>query len=172
MAPQEGHERRRTSLLIIFSLSMTMFRTWVRPVPRSSRILSRASACARFLGKPSSMKPLAMSDLASLSSTMPMTISSGTSSPRSMYAPAVLPFSVPEATASLSMSPVVITGMPYMPLIIRALVPFPEPGGPRMTILVSHTPLEGTGWGMTRAVITISIHPLGLKYGAEVLIQR
>ena len=54
----------------------------------------------------------AASGLARRSATMPTMMSSGTSSPASMTTLALRPNSVPSATASRSMSPVEMCGMP------------------------------------------------------------
>src|SRR3977135_1746303 len=61
---------------------------------------------------------------------MPITTSSGTSSPRSMIAFDFFPSSVPAAIAARSMSPVDNWGSRQSACRIFACVPLPAPGGP------------------------------------------
>ena len=61
---------------------------------------------------------------------MPITTSSGTSSPAFMYFWAASPISVPRAAASRSISPVEMCGSPYAATMRSAWVPLPAPGPP------------------------------------------
>jgi len=74
--------------------------------------LSRALACAMFLGYPSSMKPLLQSFLDSRFRKTSITMLSGTSSPLPMYLLTVLPSTVSDPAISLRMSPAAMAGMP------------------------------------------------------------
>ena len=61
-------------------------------------------------------------------------ISSETRPPVSSMFETFLPKSLPDATASLSMSPVLIFGILHKSQIKSACVPFPAPGGPNKII--------------------------------------
>src|SRR5437867_8393001 len=61
---------------------------------------------------------------------MRTTISSGTSSPLSMYSLASRPSAVSFSTLPRKMSPVAMSGVPYRLARWCACVPFPAPGGP------------------------------------------
>ena len=61
-------------------------------------------------------------------------ISSDTKPPVSKIFETFLPKSLPEATASLNISPVLIFGMSHKLHIKSAWVPFPAPGGPNNII--------------------------------------
>ena len=87
-------------------------------------------ACGTVLGKPSSINPLLASSRFIRSWTIPIITSSLTSSPRSIIALARSPISVPALTASRSMSPVEIFGIPFSFANRSACVPLPAPGGP------------------------------------------
>src|SRR5208282_2404308 len=101
------------------------------PNPLLSRMRSSCLACGRVLGNPSNTKPPAQSGRDSLSSTILITRSSGTSSPLSMIGRTFLPSSVPWLTASRNMSPVDRCGTPQLCATRFDWVPLPAPGGPR-----------------------------------------
>ena len=68
------------------------------------------------------------------------TISSGTSSPASMYRPSLLPSSEPLARSARKTSPLDRCTMPNCSASLLAWVPLPAPGGPISTILIDRPP--------------------------------
>src|SRR3712207_4854054 len=70
---------------------------------------------------------------------MSFVTSSGTYPPASVYCLASTPSSVPWAICARKMSPVEMAGMPNRPARRLACVPFPAPGGPNSTSLMSTT---------------------------------
>src|SRR5262245_32718446 len=108
------------------------------PCPTSSPC--RVCAWSTVRGKPSRMKPRAQSFAARRCSTKPITTSSGTSWPASMYRRAAWPSSLPLCCASRSMSPVDTWGTPRASCNRRACVPLPAPGGPSITTRTPPSP--------------------------------
>src|SRR5438132_242130 len=100
-------------------------------LPSPAKASSRACACSRFRGKPSSMQPRAQSGCEMRSSSMPIVISSGTSRPLSTNGWAFLPSAVPRRMFSRKSSPVVTWARPVSFLSNAAWVPLPAPGRPR-----------------------------------------
>mmetsp|Transcript_22859 Transcript_22859/g.38201 ORF Transcript_22859/g.38201 Transcript_22859/m.38201 type:complete len:241 (+) Transcript_22859:241-963(+) len=119
----------RTSSFTCISITASSFS------PQSSNKSASASACARVRGKPSKMKPPFLSP-SSCSRIRPITISSVTSSPRSMTSATFLPISVPEVFAARSMSPVESWIMSRFSTRRPAWVPLPAPGGPSRIIFI------------------------------------
>ena len=93
-------------------------------------MLCSSEAWPKVLGTPSNKEPFIQSGFVSLSSINEPIISSETSPPVSRIFDTFLPKSLPEATASLSISPVLIFGILQRLHIKSACVPFPAPGGP------------------------------------------
>src|ERR1700749_3187470 len=69
--------------------------------------------------------------------TIRLVTSSGTYPPASMNSWAFVPSGVPRDTLARKMSPVEMAGMPKWSATTLAWVPFPAPGGPMMTSLIS-----------------------------------
>src|SRR6266851_1267063 len=122
--------RRPVNRCNSFVLSTTKCRTRGRCMFRAFSNFARLSACAMVLGNPSRTNPFAQSGRAMRSSTMPITIASGTRSPRSMIGLASSPSGVPRPTWSRNMSPVERCGTPKRRAISFDWVPLPAPGGP------------------------------------------
>src|SRR3954447_13738479 len=141
MCPQLRQVRRPDSRRTTSSSSTTSSSTTSSGVPASSSRSSRVRAWGTLRGKPSSRKPLPASSSASRSRTMPTVISSGTRSPASMYFFACRPSSVPWLTLARKMCPVEILGTPRCAEMNWACVPFPAPGGPTRTSLITASPL-------------------------------
>mmetsp|Transcript_6531 Transcript_6531/g.20579 ORF Transcript_6531/g.20579 Transcript_6531/m.20579 type:complete len:237 (-) Transcript_6531:88-798(-) len=108
--------------------------------PVSARHSSSILACSTVRGKPSRMNPWPQSASAMRSLMMPTTMSSPTRPPLSMTLLALLPTSVPAATAARSMSPVLSCGAPSLSTSLGACVPLPAPGGPKMTTTLRASP--------------------------------
>src|SRR4051812_46051220 len=98
---------------------------------------SSAAACGLVRGKPSRIAPRAASGSESRSRKTPAIVSSGTSSPRLMYVSASRPSGLSAATAARRTSPEPRTGRPSRRDRIGACVPFPAPGAPRRTRMVT-----------------------------------
>ena len=94
----------------------------------------KAEACPSVRGTPSKSEPFLQSGFLSLSSIKDAIISSETRPPVSKIFATFFPNSLPEATASLSISPVLIFGILQRSLIKSAWVPLPAPGGPNKII--------------------------------------
>src|SRR3989338_6128657 len=104
--------------------------TWSISADILFKFLESASAWAVVRGKPSSIYPDLQSPSFNLFSIIPITTSSGTSPPASMYDFAFIPSWVLSATAFLKISPVDTCGILYFFVINFACVPLPAPGGP------------------------------------------
>src|SRR6266851_2100367 len=122
--------RRPVNRCNSFVLSTTKCRTRGRCMFRAFSNFARLSACAMVLGNPSRTNPFAQSGRAMRSSTMPITIASGTKPPRSITGLACIPSGVPRPTWSRNMSPVERCGTPKRRAISFDWVPLPAPGGP------------------------------------------
>ena len=81
--------------------------TCVKSIP----IAASCSACPIVLGTPSNKEPFTQSGFVSLSSINDPIISSDTKAPLSRISDTLMPNSLPDATASLSISPVLIFGI-------------------------------------------------------------
>src|SRR3989304_5182195 len=131
MAPQPRQSQRPPRRRTSSSSGAVMLRARSMALLAFARASSRATACARLRGKPSSTKPAAASGPPMRSTSMRMTSSSGTRAPSSMYFFAVRPSTVPAAPASRSMSPVETCSQPLRSARMLACVPLPVPGAPR-----------------------------------------
>src|SRR3954453_17595931 len=122
---------------------------------------SSASACLSVRGKPSSRKPSEVSASPRRSRITAMMSSSGTSSPRSMYAFASLPRSVSSLTAWRSMSPVAMYASGKSSCRRSACVPFPAPGGPSRMRFSSA--MAGRAPYLFQEALVVAHHQLGLE---------
>src|SRR4051812_32396773 len=122
---------------------------------------SSASACLSVRGKPSSRKPSEVSASPRRSRITAMMTSSGTSSPRSMYAFASLPRSVWSLTAWRSMSPVAMYASGKSSCRRSACVPFPAPGGPSRMRFSSA--MAGRAPYLFQEALVVAHHQLGLE---------
>src|SRR3954453_15317178 len=142
MAPQARPGPRPDSRPAPSSSATTSSRTTSSGVPPSSSRSLNVLAWGTLRGKPSSRNPLRASSSSSRDRTIPMVISSGTRSPASMNFFASWPSSVPWLTLARKMSPVEIFGTPRWAEMNWACVPFPAPGGPTRTSLISRPSAE------------------------------
>src|SRR5713101_541099 len=101
---------------------------------RSANTRSSATAWRKVRGKPSRTNPSSRGpSSAKRSSTKRITVSSGTSSPASMYRLASMPAGVPSAAAARNSSPVEKCSVPNSSARRAACVPLPAPCLPRST---------------------------------------
>src|SRR5579862_3183028 len=95
------------------------------------------------------MKPFSQSGRSIRSSTIRLTVSSGTSPPDCMTPAISFPISSPAAKCSRSMSPVEMWATPRDCRRSLAWVPFPEPGGPN---IMRHSLERGGAIGWARGL--------------------
>ena len=94
----------------------------------------KIDACPSVLGTPSNNEPFWQSGIDNLALIRDPIISSETNAPESKISLTLAPSSLPDATASLSISPVLIFGISNKLQIKSACVPLPAPGGPNKII--------------------------------------
>src|SRR3954467_7855355 len=157
MCPQLRQVRRPDSRRTTSSSSTTSSSTTSSGVPPSSSMSLNVFACGTLRGKPSRRKPLRASSSSSRATTIPIVISSGTRSPASMNFFACCPSSVPWLTLARKMSPVEILGIPRCAEMNWACVPFPAPGGPTRTSLISGSPLPEEALVVTQHQLALDL---------------
>src|SRR5258707_12092958 len=118
--------------------------------------------------RPSSTRPAARGSL-NACLMMPMMTASGTRSPRSMYPLASRPSAVPARMAARSSSPVERVGTPSAAASSGAWVPFPAPGFPKSTMIMSNG--EGSESRGSRLLASADLQ-LALLHEAVVLPQQ